>query len=103
MEEKLGIVGLLKWLARQRDPASRLEEHQLRLESDAQAVKVVTIHKSKGLEYSIVFCPFNWAKSKIKPNEVFTFHDEADNWRLKPGSGSREKSEPALGRKGRVR
>jgi exodeoxyribonuclease V beta subunit len=83
MEEKLGIVGLLKWLARQRDPASpRLEEHQLRLESDAQAVKVVTIHKSKGLEYSIVFCPFNWAKSKIKPNEVFTFHDEADDWRL---------------------
>ncbi len=83
MEEKLGIVGLLKWLARQRDPASpRLEEHQLRLESDASAVKVVTIHKSKGLEYSIVFCPFNWAKSRIKPSEVFTFHDEADDWRL---------------------
>jgi exodeoxyribonuclease V beta subunit len=82
-EEKLGIVGLLKWLARQRDPASpRLEEHQLRLESDAGAVKVVTIHKSKGLEYSIVFCPFSWAKSKIEPKEVFTFHDEADDWRL---------------------
>jgi exodeoxyribonuclease V beta subunit len=83
MEEKLRIVGLLKWLARQRDPASpRLEEHQLRLESDANAVKVVTIHKSKGLEYSIVFCPFGWAKSKIAPKEVYTYHDEADDWRV---------------------
>jgi len=83
MEEKLGVVGLLKWLARQRDPGSpRLEEHQLRLESDANAVKVVTIHKSKGLEYPIVFCPFNWAKSKIDPKEVFSFHDEADDWKL---------------------
>jgi exodeoxyribonuclease V beta subunit len=83
MEEKLGIVGLLKWFARQRDPDSpRLEKHQLRLESDADAVKVVTIHKSKGLEYSIVFCPFNWTKSRIDPKEAFTFHDEADNWNL---------------------
>jgi exodeoxyribonuclease V beta subunit len=83
IEEKLGMVGLLKWLARQRDPASpRLEEHQLRLESDANAVKIVTIHKSKGLEYPIVFCPFNWAKSKIDPKEIFTFHDKEDDWKL---------------------
>jgi exodeoxyribonuclease V beta subunit len=83
IEEKLGMIGLLKWLARQRDPGSpRLEEHQLRLESDANAVKIVTIHKSKGLEYPIVFCPFNWAKSKKDPKEVFTFHDEEDDWRL---------------------
>jgi exodeoxyribonuclease V beta subunit len=83
IEEKLGMVGLLKWLARQREPASpRLEEHQLRLESDANAVKIVTIHKSKGLEYPIVFCPFNWSKSKIDPKEVFTFHDKEDDWRL---------------------
>ena len=52
VEEKLNLSGLLKWLARQRDPGSpRLEEHQLRLESDAEAVQIVTIHKSKGLEY----------------------------------------------------
>jgi exodeoxyribonuclease V beta subunit len=83
IEEKLGMAGLLKWLARQRDPSSpRLEEHQLRLESDANAVKIVTIHKSKGLEYAIVFCPFNWAKSKIDPKEVFTFHDKEEDWRL---------------------
>ena len=34
------------------------EAQQLRLESDEQLVKVVTIHKSKGLEYPLVFLPF---------------------------------------------
>src|SRR5690606_21733295 len=34
------------------------EELQLRLESDAQLVKVVTYHKSKGLQYPLVFMPF---------------------------------------------
>ena len=82
VEEKLGLNGLLKWLVRQRDPGSpRREEHQLRLESDAEAVKIVTIHKSKGLEYPIVFCPFNWESSKIKKG-AFSFHDRMDDWRL---------------------
>ena len=33
---------------------------QLRLESDRNLVQIVTIHKAKGLEYPIVFCPFLW-------------------------------------------
>ena len=82
VKEKLSLAGLLKWLARQRDPRSpRLEEHQLRLESDAVAVKITTIHKSKGLEYPIVFCPFNWDSSQIKKG-AFSFHDREDDWRL---------------------
>ena len=83
-EEKMGMAGLLKWLACQRNLDSpRRDEHQLRLESDANAVKIVTIHKSKGLEYPIVFCPFNWGGSRIKASEVFSFHDEKDDARLK--------------------
>ena len=70
----LGMRGVLKWLAEQRDPKSpRLEEHQLRLESDAQAVKIVTIHKSKGLEYPVVFCPYGWEGSFVKDSEII-FH-----------------------------
>ena len=43
IEKNLGISGLVKWLAKQRDSSSpRLEEHQLRLESDENAVKIVT-------------------------------------------------------------
>jgi len=78
----LGITGLLKWLAEQRDPSTlRLDEHQLRLESDENAVKIVTIHKSKGLEYPVVFCPFGWEDSLVK-NREFTFHDIENNRQL---------------------
>jgi exodeoxyribonuclease V beta subunit len=80
--QKLGITGLIKWLSRQRDENTlRLDEHELRLESDARAVKIVTIHKSKGLEYPVVFCPFNWGHSKVRAEE-FAYHDPDDDWRL---------------------
>ena len=80
---KLGMAGLIKWLARQRDPAAtRLEEHELRLESDANAVRLVTIHKSKGLEYPIVFCPFQWGPSRTRKGELPRYHDDQDDWRL---------------------
>ena len=51
---------LLRWLrARRREPRAD-EATQLRLESDRDLVKIVTIHKSKGLEYPLVFLPFAW-------------------------------------------
>ena len=82
IERKLGVSGMIKWLSCQRDPyALRSEEHELRLESDDRAVRIVTIHKSKGLEYPVVFCPFNWGNSKAGKKE-FTYHDPADDWRL---------------------
>ena len=54
---------LLRWLQAARgDEAGGgdAEAAQLRLESDQNLVQVVTIHKSKGLEYPLVFCPFVW-------------------------------------------
>lgn len=55
---------LLGWLKTQRHRAREGEEPadeaQLRLESDRNLVQIVTIHKSKGLEYPVVFCPFAW-------------------------------------------
>jgi exodeoxyribonuclease V beta subunit len=76
VEQKLGMGGVLKWLAQQRDATTpRVEEHQLRLESDERAVKLVTVHKSKGLEYPVVFCPFAWDGSRIRERgEPFVFH-----------------------------
>lgn len=59
--EHLGPAGLLTWFQKQRDVALAEEmAYELRLESDARAVAVVTIHRSKGLEYPIVFCPYLW-------------------------------------------
>ncbi|MEE4263146.1 MAG: exodeoxyribonuclease V subunit beta [Desulfobacteraceae bacterium] len=87
-ETNSGIAGLLKWIAGQRDPKTpRLEENQLRLESDENAVKIVTIHKSKGLEYPVVFCPFGWEGSLITDRE-FTFHDPAKDFQLSLDLGS---------------
>jgi exodeoxyribonuclease V beta subunit len=44
--------------AQLRRPAASADVAQLRLESDAHLVQVVTLHKSKGLEYPLVFLPF---------------------------------------------
>lgn len=53
-----GIAPTLRWLAAQRAEQSGGEDAQLRLESDRNLVQIVTVHKSKGLEYAVVFCPF---------------------------------------------
>ncbi len=84
LENKLGMIGLLKWLQERRDPGRpRSEEHQLRLESDENAVKLVTIHKSKGLEYSVVFCPFAWDGSRLRKScQAFSFHNESKDMEL---------------------
>jgi len=48
----------------------------MRLESDADAVQICTVHKSKGLAYGIVFCPFAWEASKGDPRkEAVIAHD----------------------------
>ncbi len=50
---------LLRWLSDHRaEPNHRAEEQQQHLESDRKLVQIVTIHKSKGLEYNVVFLPF---------------------------------------------
>jgi exodeoxyribonuclease V beta subunit len=54
-----GEGALLRHLEAQlRRPAASAETAQLRLESDAELVQVVTLHKSKGLQYPLVFLPF---------------------------------------------
>ncbi len=54
-----GEQALVRWLADQvRGDAAEGDEQIVRLESDADLVKVVTVHKSKGLEYPLVFLPF---------------------------------------------
>ncbi|QBB70574.1 exodeoxyribonuclease V subunit beta [Pseudolysobacter antarcticus] len=78
-----GPVALLAWLQQHRlAPDTENKAQLLRLDSDAQAVQVVTIHSSKGLEYPIVFAPFLW-KGKNKKNAVqvpVISHDE--NYRV---------------------
>ena len=52
------------------------EEQILRLESDEQLVKVVTIHKSKGLEYPLVFLPFICSTKPVDGSRLpLHYHD----------------------------
>jgi exodeoxyribonuclease V beta subunit len=54
-----GKGALIRYLEDQlRNPQASGDAAQLRLESDANLVQVVTLHKSKGLEYPLVFLPF---------------------------------------------
>jgi exodeoxyribonuclease V beta subunit len=92
---RLDIRQLLQWLARQINGEARetREDYVLRLESDANAVKVLTIHKSKGLEYPIVFCPYAWGNSRIDGKKTFLFHDAARKRELTFDIGSANSAE----------
>ena len=75
-EKEQGIEGLLRWMSGQREePDQDASAQQLRLESDENLVKIVTIHKAKGLEFPLVFLPFLWSTRKVARNEIITFHD----------------------------
>jgi exodeoxyribonuclease V beta subunit len=79
--EQLGITALNGWLrariaAADRDRSN--EELTRRLDSDADAVQVLTIHSSKGLEFPIVYCPFLWdGWHPDDSGDPVYFHDSA--------------------------
>jgi exodeoxyribonuclease V beta subunit len=89
-EKNLGTYRLVKWLCAQRNTDFvQHEAHQLRLESDKDGVKIITIHKSKGLEYEIVFCPFAWSGSVVS-GEHALFHSSDKDIRTVLDLGSED-------------
>ncbi|MGA1847083.1 UvrD-helicase domain-containing protein [Deferribacter abyssi] len=75
--ENLTIENIKKWLsARMTGSVKESEDYELRLESDQNAVKITTIHKSKGLEYPVVFLLFfNYSYSEKYEDFFFTEFD----------------------------
>ncbi len=73
-----GEHAVIRWFTRQLEtPDTSSDEGILRLESDEKLVKVVTIHKSKGLEYPLVFLPFICSHRKVSTGKSPVFwHDE---------------------------
>ncbi len=77
--EHLGMEALVKWLGERRQAeGSDSDEAMLRLESDEHLVRIVTVHKSKGLQYPVVFCPFLWdGRLGADKDGPLSFHDPA--------------------------
>ncbi|MEX1301772.1 MAG: exodeoxyribonuclease V subunit beta [Desulfotignum sp.] len=76
LSRHLSLFYLLKWYQAQLFADSRDEAaDELRLESDRNAVAIVTIHKSKGLEYPMVYLPFLWSSPRPLAGEPLLFHD----------------------------
>ncbi|WP_462329609.1 exodeoxyribonuclease V subunit beta [Thiohalocapsa halophila] len=72
-----GMDALLAWLRSQRREQGAEQagdELQLRLESDADLVQIVTMHSAKGLQYPVVFLPDLWNCKATNPKHPLRFH-----------------------------
>ncbi|QJE01674.1 exodeoxyribonuclease V subunit beta [Massilia forsythiae] len=85
-----GEQALIRWFAEQIDGMGEAgDERVLRLESDAELVKVVTVHKSKGLEYPLVYLPFavTARKTERRNRAFFEYVDDGGARRIDLGLG----------------
>ncbi|NIA55223.1 exodeoxyribonuclease V subunit beta [Massilia sp. TW-1] len=80
-----GEQALIRWFAEQVEGVGEGgDERVLRLESDAELVKVVTVHKSKGLEYPLVYLPFavTARKTDRRNRAFFEYAEEGGERRI---------------------
>lgn len=87
-----GEHALVRYLQEQRDaPEGEREARRQRLESDDARVRVVTVHKSKGLEYPLVFLPFFCAVRPVEAKDaLLRWHDADGRLQLVPGRSAND-------------
>src|SRR5690606_13238236 len=85
VDESLGLTALLAWFREERRRTGTAERPR-RLDSDAAAVQVVTVHGSKGLQYPVVYLPYGY-DNYARPVDIALYHDE-DGTRTIDVSGS---------------
>ncbi|HUA96669.1 MAG TPA: UvrD-helicase domain-containing protein, partial [Acidimicrobiales bacterium] len=97
---QMGVPTLRAWLAQRIadvdvDQAAA-EERSRRLDSDAEAVQVLTVHRAKGLEFGVVYCPYLWdASPSAGGRQPVVFHDPDNGGRRTLDVGCTEKTGPA--------
>jgi exodeoxyribonuclease V beta subunit len=85
---QLGLTAGLEWLRHRVEEAGEDSsvERSRRLDSDAAAVQVVTVHASKGLEFPVVFVPFGWDRWVREP-DIPLFHEDVTERRVRNVGG----------------
>jgi exodeoxyribonuclease V beta subunit len=78
----LGPTALAGWLRARINEEAGDEERTRRLESDDEAVQILTIHRSKGLEFPVVYVPYLWEGHDYNTKGPISFHDRAGTFTL---------------------
>ncbi|MGB3708071.1 UvrD-helicase domain-containing protein [Gordonia sp. (in: high G+C Gram-positive bacteria)] len=77
-ENAAGLASLVDWLGNQIDDGASWGQQRdatRRLDRDTEAVQIMTVHASKGLEFPIVYVPFGWDGVSHPNPATFLFHD----------------------------
>lgn len=77
--EHLGTAAQVQWLRHRMEETVSEGDRELsrRLSSQDDAVQILTVHRSKGLEFGVVLVPFAWDRFDRKEPHVLRLHDEA--------------------------
>ena len=90
--EGFGVSALVAWLRKRivdaAEPGEGQPERTRRLDSDADAVQVMTIHASKGLEFPIVYVPYAWDLNVPDTIAQPSYHDDTGVRVVDVGAGA---------------
>ena len=75
--ERLGLAALRDWLRHQCDSRTGVTERNRRLDSDAEAVQIMTVFVAKGLQFPIVYLPFAFNRH-VRSDDILLYHDGTD-------------------------
>ncbi|OBF33072.1 exodeoxyribonuclease V subunit beta [Mycobacterium sp. ACS1612] len=97
--EHYNLPALRDWLRTQREERSAVTERNRRLDSDAAAVQIMTVWVSKGLQFPVVYLPFNFYRN-VSDRELVLYHEGETRCLHVGGKGSADYDEVAAqGRK----
>ncbi|WP_298755024.1 3'-5' exonuclease, partial [uncultured Nocardioides sp.] len=96
LRDQLGLTGVLGWL---REESRGSAERPRRLDSDAAAVQIVTVHGSKGLQYPVTYLPFAYQQFPF-PSQVARYHEGGERMLDVSGRGDEWARREALHRAG---